>query len=89
MDRDEHPRSVYEQIQEALAHVVQNPFEAANRQTDLFKRRRVLMEDWAVYLVGGHRRVWRVVTRRKHSRAVLSSEQRKFGRRPLDAGLCW
>ena len=28
MDRNDQPRSVYEQTQEALAHVVQNPLDA-------------------------------------------------------------
>ena len=33
-----------------LAHVVQKRVEAAYRRTDLFERRRRLMDDWAVYL---------------------------------------
>ena len=36
----------------ALAHVVQNRVEAAYRRSDLFERRRVLMDDWAAYLAG-------------------------------------
>ena len=44
-----HPREV---IEAALAHVVQNRVEAAYRRTDLFERRRRLMEDWAAYLNG-------------------------------------
>ena len=36
----------------ALAHRVRNPIEAAYRRTDLFERRRVLMDQWAAYLVG-------------------------------------
>ena len=36
----------------ALAHVVQNKVEAAYRRTDLFERRRKLMDDWAAYLDG-------------------------------------
>ena len=36
----------------ALAHVVQNKVEAAYRRTDLFERRRRLMNDWAAYLSG-------------------------------------
>ena len=35
-----------------LAHVVQNKVEAACRRTELFERRRGLMEDWAAYLAG-------------------------------------
>ena len=42
-----HPREV---IEAALAHVVQNKVEAAYRRTDLFERRRILMDDWAAYL---------------------------------------
>ena len=34
-------------IEAALAHVVQNIVEAAYRRTDLFERRRRLMDDWA------------------------------------------
>ena len=36
----------------ALAHVNTNAIEAAYRRTDLFERRRVLMEQWAAFLVG-------------------------------------
>ncbi|MCY4496900.1 MAG: site-specific integrase, partial [Rhodospirillaceae bacterium] len=41
------PREVCEL---ALAHVNTNAIEAAYRRTDLFERRRVLMEQWAVFL---------------------------------------
>ena len=43
-----HPREV---VEAALAHVVQNQVEAAYARSDLFERRRRLMEDWsaAVY----------------------------------------
>ena len=44
-----HPREV---IEAALAHVVQNRVEAAYRRTDLFERRRGLMDDWEAYLSG-------------------------------------
>ena len=37
----------------ALAHVVQNKVEATYRRTDLFERRRILMDDWARYLAQG------------------------------------
>ena len=43
-EETDHPREV---IEAALAHVVQNKVEAAYRRTDLFERRRVLMDDWA------------------------------------------
>ena len=46
-----HPREV---IEAALAHVVQNKVEAAYARSDLFERRRHLMDDWAAYL-GGER----------------------------------
>ena len=34
----------------ALAHVVQNRVEAACARSDLFERRRLLINDWAEYL---------------------------------------
>ncbi len=45
----DHPREV---VEAALAHKVRNPVEAAYRRTDLFERRRRLMDDWAAYLAG-------------------------------------
>ncbi len=59
-EETDHPREV---VEAALAHVVKNKVEAAYRRTDLFERRRVLMEDWASYLAGGSRkRPWRLVS---------------------------
>ena len=46
-ERTDHPREV---IEAALAHVVQNKVEAAYARSDLFERRRALMDDWAAYL---------------------------------------
>ncbi|MCY4663024.1 MAG: site-specific integrase, partial [Acidobacteria bacterium] len=46
-ERTKHPREV---IEAALAHVVQNKVEAAYARSDLFDRRRVLMNEWAEYL---------------------------------------
>ena len=43
----DHPREV---IEAALAHVVRNQTEAAYARSDLFERRRRLMEDWAEHL---------------------------------------
>ena len=43
------PREVAEA---ALAHVVRDKVEAAYARSDLFERRRVLMEDWMAYLAG-------------------------------------
>ena len=45
-----HPREV---IEAALAHVVRNKVEAAYARSDLFERRRILMDDWAAYLGQG------------------------------------
>ena len=48
-EETDHPREV---IEAALAHVVQNKVEAAYARSDLFDRRRRLMDDWAAYLDG-------------------------------------
>ena len=44
-----HPQKI---VEAALAHKVRNPVEAAYRRSDLFERRRRLMDDWAAYLAG-------------------------------------
>ena len=49
-EQTDHPREV---IEAALAHVVRNRVEAAYARSDLFDRRRVLMDDWARYLAQG------------------------------------
>ena len=41
------PREV---VEAAFAHTVRNPTEAAYARSDLFERRRRLMDDWAAYL---------------------------------------
>ena len=41
------PREV---VEAALAHTVRNPTEAAYARSDLFERRRRLMDEWATYL---------------------------------------
>ncbi len=46
---DRPPREV---IEAALAHVVRSRVEAAYARSDLFERRRLLMDDWAMYLGG-------------------------------------
>ena len=46
-ERTDHPREV---IEAALAHVVGNRTEAAYARSDLFERRRRLMDEWADYL---------------------------------------
>ena len=49
-EETDYPREV---IEAALAHVVRNRVEAAYARSDLFERRRVLMEGWARYLARG------------------------------------
>ena len=46
-EETDHPREV---IEAALAHVIQNKVEAAYARSDLFERRRRLMDEWAGYL---------------------------------------
>ena len=46
-ERTDHPREV---VEAALAHVVRNQTEAAYARSDLFERRRHLMDDWMRYL---------------------------------------
>ena len=49
-EETDHPREV---VEAALAHVVENKVEEAYARSDLFERRRILMEDWADYLAEG------------------------------------
>ena len=51
-EETDHPREV---VEAALAHMVQNPVEAAYARSDLFERRRRLMNDWEAYLTGERR----------------------------------
>ena len=53
-EETDHPREV---IEAALAHVVQSKVEAAYARSDLFERRRRLMNDWEAYLAGARGRV--------------------------------
>ena len=53
-ERTNIPREVAE---EALAHVNPNRVEAAYQRSDLFERRRQLMDSWATYLVAEFRQV--------------------------------
>ncbi len=46
-ERTDHPRAV---VEAALAHTVRDQTEAAYARSDLFERRRHLMDDWADYL---------------------------------------
>ena len=52
-ERTNTPREV---VEAALAHTVRNPTEAAYARSDLFERRRRLMDDWATYLMGSRAR---------------------------------
>ena len=49
-EETDHPREV---IEAALAHTIRNKVEAAYARSDLFERRRRLMEDWAAYVAEG------------------------------------
>ena len=49
-EETDHPREV---VEAALAHVVRNKVEATYARSDLFERRRRLMDDWARYLAQG------------------------------------
>ncbi len=49
-EETDHPREV---IEAALVHVVRNRVEATYARSDLFERRRILIEEWARYLVQG------------------------------------
>ena len=51
-ERTDHSREV---IEAALAHVVPNKVEAAYARSDLFERRRRLMDEWAAYLAATRR----------------------------------
>ena len=54
-EETDHPREV---VEVALAHVVRNKVEAAYARSDLFERRRILMDDWARYLARGTATDW-------------------------------
>ena len=49
------PREV---VEAALAHTVRNPTETAYTRSDLFERRRRLMDDWSAYRRGAQEQVW-------------------------------
>ena len=49
-EETDHPREV---IEATLAHMVRNRVEAAYARSELFERRRVLMDDWSRYLARG------------------------------------
>ena len=70
-EETDHPREVAEA---ALAHKVRNQIEAAYRRSDLFERRRRLMDDWASYLAGGSRTPEAGPAGRLHRRGRRASE---------------
>ena len=51
-EETDHPREV---VEAALAHIVGNKVEATYARSDLFARRRRLMDEWAAYLAGARR----------------------------------
>ena len=64
-----------EVVEAALAHAVRNPTEAAYARSDLFERRRRLMDEWAAYLRGTHGQVWRDDGNRASRPGVLPTLQ--------------
>ena len=52
-ERTNHPREV---VEAALVHMVHNKVETAYARSDLFERRRRLMDEWAAYVDGTHPR---------------------------------
>ena len=74
-DETDHPREV---VEAALGHTVRNPVEAAYARSDLFERRRRLMDDWADYLAG-----------RTRDREVARAAARPAVSRPPAAATAW
>ena len=85
----------------ALAHTVGNSTEAAYARSDLFERRRVLMEAWAGYLAGEEteagERAWvsgralrfrQAATIRYTVRSIPGEAPRNFPTPPTSAGRC-
>ena len=54
-EKTDHPREV---VEAALAHVVRNRVEAVYARSDLFERRRRLMDEWAAYLAATPGECW-------------------------------
>ena len=82
-ERTSTPRDV---VEAALAHTVQNPTEAAYARSDLFERRRRLMDDWTTYLSGAHEPVWHDDGNRAPDPGVLPTLQ-PTSRQSSKAGL--
>ena len=64
-----------------LAHAVTNQTEAAYARSDLFERRRQLMDEWAAYL-GGERGQEVRVTSRGHEPRTLYGRRSTTPREP-------
>ena len=62
-----HPREV---VEAALAHVVANQTEAAYARSDLFERRRRLMDEWSEYLAGERGQMVSLHQKRPHHATV-------------------
>ena len=71
-ERTNAPREV---VEAALAHTVRNPTEAAYARSDLFERRRRLIDDWAAYLSGARGQVWHDDDNRASRPGVLPTLQ--------------
>ena len=76
------PRAVMEA---ALAHTIPDKTEAAYARSDLFERRRRLMEQWASYLSQTSHKVVPLV-RQRHSPVVGSLLKRDLAQEPLRRG---
>ena len=62
--------------------MVRNQVEAAYARSDLFERRRVLMDDWATYLAGER---GQVVPLRREPRATPTPAEAAIGRTRSEA----
>ena len=77
-------RSAVVPLRGRLAHVVQNRIEAACARSELFERRRLLINDWAQHLSEGRGQVVTVASLSQPSRCALiatATPAASFGRR--------
>jgi hypothetical protein len=72
-------QSVPREVAEALAHVLENQVEAAYRRSDLFEKRRALMEQWAgnAWVPGAEEEV-PIMNRRKMTTSLSPSDVREL-----------